>query len=350
MKLYPYSDLHELNLDWVLEKVKEAEGMSDEIEEAIETAGAAEEAANNAAQAAQQATNLVQEAMEQIGSKASLDYVDQAVRTSSDFLSESINAVAAEVDGKLDATKTALADTGALTTLSSAPASARIVGINAGNRQFSISLGSGLSLSSSNVLSATGGGEGGDVPTPGEADAGKVLTVNAGGIGFDWATPTGGNAVQKVTANNIVYGRILNEETPLPIATSSADANSIARRGTGGVLVVGTPSANNHATTKAYVDSAFNAAKPATIVLDAQTSTYTITGGSFGDLRWSMTNSSMSRYCVTNSLPYPGRMSAVVEVLDNLQLTSENTIKVYFYMDGNITSVTLDSEGNYTNL
>lgn len=267
MKLYPYSDLHELNLDWVLEKVKETEGLEDQIEEAIETAGAAEEAANNAAQTAQQATLLVQEAMEQIGNKASLDYVDTAVRTASDMLNDSIDAVATEVEGKLDATKTALADTGALTTLASAPASARIVGINSENSQFSISIGSGLSLSGSNVLSATGGGQGGDVPTPGEADAGKVLTVNPGGIGFDWATPTGGNAVQKVTANNILYGRILNEEAALPIATSSADANSIARRGTGGTLVVGTPTSNAHAATKKYVDDSIATVQPWPIAL-----------------------------------------------------------------------------------
>lgn len=325
---FPYTNLHALNLDWILQEIKKLSDMEDQVNEAVEKAESAIEAAEAATEAVSGKLDINHDwpdkfvaymsyqnidgivpfsksadtetlawrtddgtikAVDPIDDDdvATKSYVDNRALTpealadvlvGSDTVSVDISEggdqvvvkldqdVIDELDGKVDADRSALADAGALTTLATAPASARIVGINAGNRQFSISIGSGLALSGSNVLSATGGGEGGNVPTPEEADAGKVLTVNAGGIGFGWQTPSG-NAVQKVTANNILYGRILNEEAALPIATSSADANSIARRGTGGTLVVGNPTSNNHAATKKYVDDSILTVRPWPIAL-----------------------------------------------------------------------------------
>lgn len=62
--------------------------------------------------------------------------------------------------------------------------------------------------------------------------------------------------VAKITPpDQFVYVYGYSENTPVLLkATSSATANQLAYRGTGGVLSVGKPTADNHATPKSYVD------------------------------------------------------------------------------------------------
>lgn len=269
---FPYTNLHALNLDWILQEVKKAEGLSDDIEEAIETAGAAEEAAINAAQAAQQATALVEEAMTQIGSKASVDYVDEAVRTSSDFLSESINAVAAVVDGKV--TKRVGGGTEAIMYGQAKDGTEKryTIGVSvvtpntvpmrdANGNLFAADPTANQQVATKgyvdNAISGTG-----NVPTPTTADKDKALIAGSNG-NFSWSV----KPVVQVATDNIVYGRIGGQEDVLPIATGAATANTIARRGANGVLFVGNPTNNGHAATKKYVDDSIATVQPWPIAL-----------------------------------------------------------------------------------
>lgn len=63
------------------------------------------------------------------------------------------------------------------------------------------------------------------------------------------------NKVDKVSTANKVYGTNSSSAQTTYTIASAATASTIAYRGTGGVLQVGTPTANSHATTKAYVDN-----------------------------------------------------------------------------------------------
>ena len=73
------------------------------------------------------------------------------------------------------------------------------------------------------------------------------------------------NKVDKVTGNYKIYGtNSSGGQTSYGLA-SGATASTIAYRGTGGVLQVGTPTADAHATTKKYVDDNL-ATKQATLV------------------------------------------------------------------------------------
>ena len=63
------------------------------------------------------------------------------------------------------------------------------------------------------------------------------------------------NKVDKVTENSKVYGTSATGEQTSYSLSSSATANTVAYRGDNGVLNVGTPTANSHATTKSYVDT-----------------------------------------------------------------------------------------------
>lgn len=269
---FPYTNTHALNLDWILQEVKKAEGLSDDIEEAIETAGAAEEAATTAAQAAQQATTLVEEAMEQIGEKATYDYVDQAVRTASDMLEQSINTVAADVDTKV--TKRVGGGTEAIMYGQATDGTEKQynigVSVTTGNTVVMRNTAGNIYAADptanqqvatkryvDNAISGTG-----NVPTPASSDNGKALIAGSNGT-FSW----GSKPVAQVTDNNIVYGRIGNAEAALAIATANPDANSIARRGANGTLVVGNPTANSHAATKKYVDDSIATVQPWPIAL-----------------------------------------------------------------------------------
>lgn len=65
------------------------------------------------------------------------------------------------------------------------------------------------------------------------------------------------NKVDKVGTAARLYGTgAANVQTTLAYTSSAATASSIAQRGAAGVLIVGTPTAATHATTKAYVDAA----------------------------------------------------------------------------------------------
>lgn len=60
--------------------------------------------------------------------------------------------------------------------------------------------------------------------------------------------------VDKVSSASKIYGTNSSSAQTTYSLSSSATASTIAYRGTGGVLSVGTPTANAHAATKAYVD------------------------------------------------------------------------------------------------
>lgn len=63
--------------------------------------------------------------------------------------------------------------------------------------------------------------------------------------------------VPVTTAVNRIYGTGVNGENyTYPLAGTSAPANSVAYRTTGGVVLVGTPTSDAHAATKKYVDDA----------------------------------------------------------------------------------------------
>ena len=74
-----------------------------------------------------------------------------------------------------------------------------------------------------------------------------------------------GNKVDKVTSTYRIYGTNNSGAQTTYSLASGATASTIAYRGTGGVLQVGTPTANAHATTKKYVDDNL-ATKQATLV------------------------------------------------------------------------------------
>lgn len=72
------------------------------------------------------------------------------------------------------------------------------------------------------------------------------------------------------TGNNKIYGTgPSGQQQTYPLGGSSATANSIAYRTTGGVLKVGTPTGDDHATTKKYVDDLL--AAQATTIADLTT-------------------------------------------------------------------------------
>ena len=74
-----------------------------------------------------------------------------------------------------------------------------------------------------------------------------------------------GNKVDKVTSTYRIYGTTSSGAQTTYSLASGATASTIAYRGTGGVLQVGTPTADAHATTKKYVDDNL-ATKQATLV------------------------------------------------------------------------------------
>ena len=63
------------------------------------------------------------------------------------------------------------------------------------------------------------------------------------------------NKVDKTSTGNKLYGTNSSGVQYLYTVASAASGNSVAYRGSGGVLQVGTPTADSHATTKAYVDN-----------------------------------------------------------------------------------------------
>jgi len=63
------------------------------------------------------------------------------------------------------------------------------------------------------------------------------------------------NKVDKTTTENKLYGTDSSGAAYLYSIASAATASTVAYRGTGGVLQVGTPTADTHATTKQYVDN-----------------------------------------------------------------------------------------------
>lgn len=62
------------------------------------------------------------------------------------------------------------------------------------------------------------------------------------------------NKVDKVSTASKIYGTNSNGAQTTYTLSSSASANTIAYRGANGILVVGTPTSNEHAATKKYVD------------------------------------------------------------------------------------------------
>lgn len=78
--------------------------------------------------------------------------------------------------------------------------------------------------------------------------------ANQDGVDAALVQQIAGKVSSTSTANRI-YGTGLNgDDTTYPLAGTSALANSVAYRTAGGVLKVGTPTADDHATTKQYVD------------------------------------------------------------------------------------------------
>lgn len=80
--------------------------------------------------------------------------------------------------------------------------------------------------------------------------------------GIDGAATTGSLAskVDKITTPTVLYG---TDGTGAPASyplSTAANANAVAQRGAGGTLLVGTPTASGHATTKGYVDAQITAA------------------------------------------------------------------------------------------
>lgn len=73
--------------------------------------------------------------------------------------------------------------------------------------------------------------------------------------------------LKKSTDKQIVYGTNANGAETFYTIKSSAQANSIALRETGGALNVGTPTADAHATTKAYVDGRITANTDGTLTI-----------------------------------------------------------------------------------
>lgn len=89
-----------------------------------------------------------------------------------------------------------------------------------------------------------GGGGGGGVASV-NGDAGPDVVLTAGEVG----------AVPAITDINRVYATGgAGQQTSYALSTS-ATATTVAQRGVNGTLVVGTPTAGTHATTKAYVDA-----------------------------------------------------------------------------------------------
>lgn len=67
--------------------------------------------------------------------------------------------------------------------------------------------------------------------------------------------------LDKVTAGNSQRAYCIdaeNNQVMIVVANTTAASNSIAQRGTGGVLIVGEPTAAGHAATKNYVDIKLN--------------------------------------------------------------------------------------------
>lgn len=84
----------------------------------------------------------------------------------------------------------------------------------------------------------------------------------------------GGNPVQtfdadtkidKVSNANRIYGTDNNGNQTAYTVSQGQSAYTMARRGVDGILNVGTPTSNNHATTKAYVDEQVQGAKDASV-------------------------------------------------------------------------------------
>ena len=84
----------------------------------------------------------------------------------------------------------------------------------------------------------------------------------------------GGNPVQTFDADSkvsrsikayVVYGRSQSSETTYDVRGEAAEAGTIVQRRSNGRVVVGTPTANNDATTKLYVDEQVQAAKDASV-------------------------------------------------------------------------------------
>ena len=90
-----------------------------------------------------------------------------------------------------------------------------------------------------------------------EGQSGKFLTTN--GTDASWSTVDLSGKVDKTTDAYKVYGTNNSGSQITYAISSSADATSIAYRSTGGVLSVGTPTVDSHATTKKYVDDGLSA-------------------------------------------------------------------------------------------
>lgn len=86
-----------------------------------------------------------------------------------------------------------------------------------------------------------------------ESQSGKFLTTN--GTSASWGNIDLSGKVDKISNVNIIYGtNYQGSQTGYGIASSSATAWSVAQRNADGVIVVGTPTSDDHAATKKYVD------------------------------------------------------------------------------------------------
>jgi len=97
--------------------------------------------------------------------------------------------------------------------------------------------------------------------------ANTVLVVAAGGLGVfmanvnlptaaaHWAVVNGENKVTQTATVSQVYGTTSGGAQTTFTAASAATANSVALRGTGGRLLIGTPTIDGEAATKLYVDA-----------------------------------------------------------------------------------------------
>lgn len=95
----------------------------------------------------------------------------------------------------------------------------------------------------------SGGGGGGGVSSV-NGDAGPAVVLDAADVGAMDA-----DAIAVTTTANRVYGTGSDGSPTVYVISTGTTTGAIAQRGTNGVLPVGTPTATNHATTKAYVDA-----------------------------------------------------------------------------------------------
>ena len=108
-----------------------------------------------------------------------------------------------------------------------------------------------------NAVTSVAGKTGAVTLAKGDVGLGNVDNTSDANKPISTATQTAlDGKVNKVTTVNTLYGVNGSGNQASYLISQSSDTSSIAQRSSGGSLTVGTPTANAHATTKAYVDAA----------------------------------------------------------------------------------------------